>query len=101
MSISTKKEQICPRPLARRAVEAEPQIDYLKGSDHCPQAHEDAEDQRNCRQHLDEVDNRREQVEVRQDDVVDEVGLKRNGPDLPIISPRSIDTTAAPIWASV
>ena len=58
--------------------EAEPQIDYLKDSDQGPQAYEDAKDQRNCRQQFEEVDDRREQVEVRQDDVVDEVGLKRN-----------------------
>lgn len=76
------------------------QIDYLKGSDQGPQAHEDAKEQRNCRQHFEEVDDWREQVEVRQHDVVDEVGLKRNGSGLPIISPRSINTTAAPIWAA-
>ena len=76
------------------------QIDYLKSSDQGPQAHEDAKEQRNCRQHFEEVDDWREQVEVRQHDVVDEVGLKRNGSDLPIISPRSINTTAAPIWAA-
>jgi hypothetical protein len=75
-------------------------IDYLKGSDQGPQAHEDAKEQRNCRQHFEEVDDWREQVEVRQHDVVDEVGLKRNGSGLPIISPRSINTTAAPIWAA-
>ena len=28
------------------------QIDYLKGSDQGPQAHEDAKEQRNCRQHF-------------------------------------------------
>ena len=58
-----EKEKICPRSLARRAVEAEPQIDYLKGSDQGPQAYEDAKDQRNCRQQFEEVDDRREQVE--------------------------------------
>jgi hypothetical protein len=42
-----EKEKICPRPLASRAVEAELQIDYLKGPDQSPQAYEDAKDQRN------------------------------------------------------
>jgi len=43
--------------------EAEPQIDYLKDADQGPHVYEDAKDQRNCRQHFEEVDDRREQVE--------------------------------------
>ena len=40
-----EKEEIGPRSFARRAVEAEPQIDYLQRSNDTPQPHEDAQDQ--------------------------------------------------------
>src|SRR5260370_18027298 len=40
-----EKEEICPRPFAWSAVEAEPQIEYLQRTDEAPEAHEDAENQ--------------------------------------------------------
>lgn len=98
--LGSPRRAISPYVAASRCAVEAYRFDYLKGSDQGPQAHEDAKEQRNCRQHFEEVDDWREQVEVRQHDVVDEVGLKRNGSDLPIISPRSINTTAAPIWAA-
>src|SRR6266567_2198631 len=73
-----QQEEICPRPLTRRAVETEPQIGDLQCPNDATQSHEDSEDQRYGGQHFEAINHRREQVEVRQHDIVDEIRLQRN-----------------------
>src|SRR5262249_46796328 len=70
-----QQEEISPRPLARCVVEAEPQIEDLQSSDHRNQAGEQTAHERYPGQHFGRVDDWREEVEVCEDDVVDEIGL--------------------------
>src|SRR5258707_11291204 len=65
-----EQEEIGPRPLAGRAVEAEPQIEDLRGADQCPRADEEPKHQRYCGQYFSCVDNRCKEIEMRQHDVV-------------------------------
>src|SRR6516225_4686794 len=78
-----QKEEIAPRPLPLGIVEAEPQVEYLKCANQTPEAHEDPQDQRYRSQGFEGVDDRGEQVEVRQYDIVYEIGLQWDGGGLP------------------
>jgi len=72
-----EQEEIGPRPLALGVVQAEPQIQDLERADPAPEAHEQAEDERHRGQHLEQVDDRREEIEIRQHDVIHEVTEQR------------------------
>src|SRR4029077_16140534 len=70
-----QEKEIGPGPLALRAVKAEPQIEYLQRSYDAPETHKNTEEERNCGQHFESIDKGREQVEMRQHDIVDKIGL--------------------------
>ena len=76
--LQDEQEEIGPRPFVRRAVEAEPQIQDLQRADDPEEADKRSEHQRDRRQQLGRINDRREQIEIRQDDVVDEIGLQRD-----------------------
>jgi len=56
----------------------EPQIENLQRADDFEQPHERAEHQRGAGQHFGHIDDRREPIEMRQNDVVDEIRLRRD-----------------------
>src|SRR5262245_1463035 len=70
-----EQEKIRPRPFPRGIVETEPEVEDLQCTDDTPKPDEYPQHQRHCRQHFKRIDDRREDVKMRQHDVVDELGL--------------------------
>src|ERR1700730_3568443 len=73
-----EQEELGPRQLALGIIEAEPEIEDLQRPDRAPEAYENTKHEGPGGQYLEAIDGRCEKVEMRQDDIVDEIGLERD-----------------------